>query len=141
MMPLQACSKSCDVLKNAEMDHEGAQVWLIVTNRLPFLRPWGLCVAIFVGTNGETYFNTAALVACVQNSPKSRGLEVGILKGFAGLSGATLSEVYSMFNSSSRIYGIGKCFGSCYTFVLLSYNNAKCMNFIPLYKQLNLGVS
>ncbi|KAL8139952.1 hypothetical protein V2J09_005973 [Rumex salicifolius] len=44
---------------------------------------WLMCVLIFLGTNGETYFNTAALVSCVQNFPKSRGPIVGILKGFA----------------------------------------------------------
>ncbi|XP_049371612.1 protein NUCLEAR FUSION DEFECTIVE 4-like [Solanum verrucosum] len=74
-------------------------IWLIVTRRTAPLPLWAMCILIFVGTNGETYFNTAALVSCVGNFPKSRGPVVGILKGFAGLGGAILTQIYAVIHS------------------------------------------
>ena len=57
---------------------------------------WGqVCVLLLFGTNGETYFNTAALVSSVRNFSHYRGPVVGILKGFNGLGGAIFTCIYT----------------------------------------------
>lgn len=55
-------------------------IWLVLTKRIsapPFLL---MCFYICIGTNGATFFNTAAMVTNVKNFPHSRGPAVGILK-------------------------------------------------------------
>lgn len=54
-----------------------------------------VCLLIGLGTNGETYFNTAALVSSVRNFSQYRGPVVGILKGFGGLGGAIFTCIYT----------------------------------------------
>eukprot|EP01018_Ginkgo_biloba_P028445 Gb_11865 [translate_table: standard] len=78
-------------------------LWLVTSGRISPLPYWQMCVALSIGANSSTWFNTAVLLTCMRNFPHSRGTVVGILKGFVGLSGAIFAELSAAIFSESPI--------------------------------------
>ncbi|PON93323.1 Major facilitator [Trema orientale] len=70
-------------------------MWAAVAGLIPRPPVIAMCLFMFLGAHGQTFFNTTNVVTGAHNFSGYSGTIVGIMKGFLGLSGAILVQFYN----------------------------------------------
>ncbi|XP_019450443.1 PREDICTED: protein NUCLEAR FUSION DEFECTIVE 4-like isoform X2 [Lupinus angustifolius] len=98
-------------------------IWLVVTKKIAMPQVWNMCLYIFIGANSHCSTNTGALVTSVKNFPGSRGIVIGILNGYLGLSAAIITQIYYAFygNDSKSLILLMAWLPTAITFVFLPF--------------------
>ncbi|XP_057519816.1 protein NUCLEAR FUSION DEFECTIVE 4-like isoform X1 [Amaranthus tricolor] len=76
-------------------------MWLAVVGLIPKPPVGVMCGFMFLAAHSQTFFNTWNVVNSVQNFPDYSGTVVGLMKGFLGLSGAILIQIFKVFFSGN----------------------------------------
>jgi hypothetical protein len=59
-------------------------IWLAVTGKMAKPKVWMMCMYICLSANSTAFANTGAMVTYIKNFLASRGLVLGLLKGYVG---------------------------------------------------------